>query len=1190
MSFISDIISGKSRPPQKRREEEKSQDASSLEHSPFSADEVIEEAKTWYQVEKRQYGQRLAPAALQNTKIEGHSSLLSANYWIDVLSCWIEGKGEILPLKIRKKDLEDLRMVLGEYGETLKRYQKTNPANFLKAAEMTLKQIEHELKAKEAVYTPMGYVGGIQNEGHTIPLKIRKAGNELECIFLNEGEGVHLHPELNWSETGIRYNFQSFPILFERKILLGEKGAKLFEREILLQRISLDKNEKGYDAYDVYAPFWKLGKVHGGFDKQKISDLAKKPQVGPICADMAITLLIHDFLIDRGIPKEERQRVFLNEKLGSSICFLHSLEEVDDLDAWQLFELGIQEFSVRGLNLSGKALSEKELKICHSLVQSLNCKIQEKIQALQPTCFPLPCSIIDSDGLILSPNESSYTTTEVSLSYSHVVPKIVRLPHIGKPQAAEICKTLGTWLEAIEGMVDLGEKKRAAQTLYRLTLQLPLPLDEDNSPYWDKVPAEEIPTVLLRLHAFAKHLFKESTAARLGYIQKTVMFHTYYAIVDFLARRDPDLKLEGFASPFYFNPRDLSKKKEMFAALPIGDLHERWEEITTYFSKSRAQAPRTLFALDHSCPDIARGLKLYQKSHHQVSVSTRNKSLVDHVAYLTQFLECLKKEESLSRLGKIEALWVNSELQYLPPTYESLFYFASLSWKVSEKYHLCPQGNSIPRQSDSTKPTKSTVCYPAAFGNKRDNEASPEELLRLQGKLHETVEVEKKQLNQIWVSSKSKTNSLTVEEYRAWSEIFSKPEMQISSTLQWISLHLEDLSKPLIQTTVARALFTPSLLPKKIREEPSFLPQCRKVVLEALDYFKDRPIQGIFPSLLGILLETYTKEKDLAFLTEVESALLFGAQTEEAPAPFYSTLLLLYQHAHPRGAISLKEHVKAAFWLHYQDPDEKQGKIFDWIPQEISFSLDLPLSREEFTNQDLDWVAQTVAETTALFNLPLNRQASFRLPWILPLLGGIGKLGYVLDLNTTTIYRGEDLEEPLILLKMEGSGESPKLAWKRGQKFIVLEEDLALKEEKEEPSYRKWFEKKEYPEGWYNRILCQSNSGFLFPSGLEVWQISDTEKEEKHILWTKEGESLPAYRLEHSSFLSFFKRRGPEELRGVHLKNLKEWHHFLSTKQMEQEVSIWLSPKIVELRKLTSIPRGSRLEVKKSKGNGDSDA
>src|ERR1700733_13281585 len=172
-----------------------------------------------FEISPRQFAHRLVPAYLDKTAIVGIHSLNSVRHWIGLISLWIEGKGLFLSHKISKKDLVHLLSMLKDYERTLARYNTTFRTECRESAKTTLQKIHAGLNRHTIFYTPLGYTRSVESEGHAIPLKLHKRGKQIEAIFLNLGEGLQMHPRVEWSSSGPRYHFQSFPVCIDKATL-----------------------------------------------------------------------------------------------------------------------------------------------------------------------------------------------------------------------------------------------------------------------------------------------------------------------------------------------------------------------------------------------------------------------------------------------------------------------------------------------------------------------------------------------------------------------------------------------------------------------------------------------------------------------------------------------------------------------------------------------------------------------------------------------------------------------------------------------------------------------------------------------------------------------------------------------------------------------------------------------------------
>ena len=932
-------------------------------------------------ISPRQFAHRLVPAYLQDTLIVGIDSLQSSQHWIKILSLWIDGAALYLPLKIKKEDLIYLREILQEYASTLQRYNVTASSGCQQAAETTLQEIQTGIRSRKAYYTPMGYTAGVNNLGHALPLKMRTQGKQIEALILNLGDGLQMHPLVDWSASVERYHFQSFPVLIDPKTLFAEKGVAAFTYLVRLQVEQCQAQVRGYSAEDVYGVIYSLGTIQSSFDS-KIADRNSKPQLGGICGDMAIVLVIRDALIDLGYSKEEIQRLFFLEKLCNILFFYRDLREgIGDLDLWTLLKYGQQELSIRSLKVSEAVLSETELEFVHALLKPIAEEAYRQIQQLQKISLPpLPFQLAQDpqdcsfNKLVQVIPETHYVNFKrgADVRQTGIHTPDVHIPPLIAPTPQNAAATLRSWATTTMTIVDKGETVNAYQFVYRAfsTLEIPDPLNPD---FWDQVPPEDLDEIIRSLTRLAAASSTLKTGERLIYPQISIWL-TGYAIVDKLVRKQHDQYLAGFASPFYpgrfhllyhsilteaLGSTELLEHRGCFEFqwLPMGQFNVQWSKIRHYFETIQSRCSHTLFALGSTLIDVEQGVKDLRKRNHLFTPWT---PVQEHLKFLEPFLELLD-QKSTSLEEQFTTLWMNQDNRYLPEGIEMLYFFAHYAWFACQYQFTCITKMHVPREKMSDLKIEIATPLPThLFSAQADlgrtlssfTRGFLEERMLLSENATQCLEGVTK-LSSLWSTSR----------YREWMRIFSNSKLQITSTLQWMRGNISLLSEEGVQEVIEISLFQPGLLSRKIHEEPAILDQFRQLIQYGLDHFSDSHHDfetHFFLIRLGICIETFASKPSMEVLKAYETFLLEWSKRTPHLYTLYCHLLFLYQLGLPRGQDSLRELIKAHFWLSYDEPSDIEPP--DWLLVEIASPLQSYSVEIASALEDAEWQEKTFSE------------------------------------------------------------------------------------------------------------------------------------------------------------------------------------------------------------------------------------
>ncbi len=927
-----------------------------------------------FSITARQFAHRLVPAYLDGTEIVGTSSLASANHWIELIALWNQEKALPLPLKISKKHLCELSIILQDYAATLRRYSSVGECQV--AAVTTLEEIKQGLHLHKVHYTPLGYREGVNNNGHAIPLKLRARGKQIEALALNLGEGVHMHPQLDWNVSGGHYHFQSFPAMIETETLFSERGIEALSHLILLQTQQCPAQVRGYSAEDVYGVLYMLGKIHSSFDS-KLVDRSSKPQLGDICADMAIVLVVKDVLIDRGYSKEDIRCLFCLEKLCDILFFYRDLKEnKGTVDLWTLLKNGLQEFAIHSLN--NQALTQKEVEHIHMLLKPITQDTRAQIKGLKKTTLGAltPQLLPESFSCYMSHPKYRFKTHSL-IANEIYCGESVCTPPLTSPNPEHVLAILQTWVKAADDLIQKVGPLKAHQFVYKAMSFLPIPHPK-NHDFWDLVPEEAIEEIATSLALLANlGICNELSKNEDRDYPQIFILLIGYAIVDKLARRKGGEYLNGFASPFYpsrfnlftfsdflFDDTKLSAKDTYFEFLwlPVGPLNIQWHEIRYYFETIQAQSTYTLFALGSSTLNIEAGVKEFRKKIYMQAWS----SVHSHLKFLEPFLEKLDQQARMLPLEEqFITLWMNEDGRYIPPVIETLYYLAHTSWQIFRGGLSLNNGLRVHRAITqvnhiSIDAPESTVVHSklTALGCAVSRSVSKCIDKKWEDVSENATQCMKNEIfhRPIWNTSL----------YRQWARIFSTPALQITSVIQWMRSHISLLCESEIQQMVEIGLFQPGLLTHKINHEKAILDHLRNVIAQGIDHFRGSHTNENtchFLVRLGLCVETYT-QASLTTLEGYEQFLLMSAKSSSSPYSLYCHLLFLYQIGLPRGKESLRELIKAQFWILHDEPSEKKPP--PWLLVEISSPLQTYHAEIASAFEDKAWGEKTFAEVLHL--------------------------------------------------------------------------------------------------------------------------------------------------------------------------------------------------------------------------------
>ncbi len=373
-----------------------------LDRNDLTFDELLKESAGWPLIEELQFAMRFAGDYLKFSDFAmGTRTDHVVDYWCHWLDQWILGKCQLIDAGIPIKHLIDLKTQLNTL-KTLYQLIQRSPGDSGTIAGQLLDQIQANLKKNNYVYVPLGWRGGTQNQGHSLPLRIdyNHEKKEVYLHFLNLGGGVHYHPQLEWNENYLRYHFRSFRLTYRTEDFFGTTGRELFSKMMTLCNVACLGYENGYSATDIYEPFYMMGTPSDTFTDSPFLR-SRKPQKGPRCGDEAVELVIRDFLLDRGIDHRRISRFFANENLDSMLSYYHRANELSTKETWTFYKRGLQRFAKSYLKKNRKvfredwirtSLSDEELKQWCPLIDFLTATAIEGEKKCKKF-LPLPLEI-----------------------------------------------------------------------------------------------------------------------------------------------------------------------------------------------------------------------------------------------------------------------------------------------------------------------------------------------------------------------------------------------------------------------------------------------------------------------------------------------------------------------------------------------------------------------------------------------------------------------------------------------------------------------------------------------------------------------------------------------------------------------------------------------------------------------------
>ncbi len=938
---------------------------------------IFQDSLSWPTIKLPQFASFHLQSFLQGDRFATGSTSDGVQFWLNYLSLWQLEKGSIIPFGVSLEQLKSIHHELETYHEFLSLiklknlHTDSNDAYVLETATLFQTKLQQHLTNRQRCYLPLGYRGGLLQYGHAIPVLFEEKDEIIVAHIINKGEGAERHPQMNWSATQDFRSIRYPPIHIEKKVLFGPLGFSFLARQIELLSINPESHPP-YESQDLYGALLIIGKLQSKFDAP-LSAIEGKMQFGRVCADMASRLVVIDHLqvCLKGCPKE-RNRMLFNAKFCSLVRLSHELEYELGVTATELFrvlEESHSELCVATNERGEKRLNSEEVVLCHAILERIKQKIliakQKLIKPLRRlpfkvaeynTSFPFSPNVVSSEKPLLLPHET-ISIEEIA------IPSVVFTPN-------NFIFALQSWNRHLEFLssktLDGSTSHVEALDQFALHAVDVLPIPSMTRPdEWDKIPRQHIEGCILELKNFLAlaECRTRDTSPSL-FFPTFLMLHTVYAIMDRLARKLPEARLNGFFSPYMLN--DLSSKNNQFSCLLMGRDSDRLSKIEEYFRELRAVHLKRAFYFDDV---IFLGLELSNRNPE----TPKNGPLGESLDYLGQFAPLANDKRLLVKTS--EELYASLFLdpQILPPAVSALrtVAFATYTWvankdkkkftvpsNLSEEYkrhagkiHLVITGPNVPprpREYDIENSTQWTAFMnEQLFTKKARNDVIDHRLnIPLTGR---------KSLpsanTAFCLPSRCGVKDLSAASFRELQALRCIVTLRIVSITAWGLTHLVEFENPLVQALFVEILFAPGALLKQLREEPELVKPLRKLINEGIDTYQKNQDADLFLYFVsvGYFIETHVLEacedtwQSEQQITAYRQYLdLFASLSPVKGIGYYR--LLTYLHYKNPDASKLQEIIDEEFRLtrlnHFLPPSLfSLGHRFDQLWQRVQINL-----------------------------------------------------------------------------------------------------------------------------------------------------------------------------------------------------------------------------------------------------------
>ncbi|NGX61511.1 MAG: hypothetical protein K940chlam9_00997 [Chlamydiae bacterium] len=850
----------------KEREEERSQ--ALLE----SGKRLLKESDYFGRADWHQFALMHNASLIENTQYEGGNILWSVEAWEGFFAQWKRGRALLSMPEIGKGHIE---MVLDALVE-LREFAELRYFDFAGAL-LGGRVFEGRVKAfrklilskveKRAVYVPMGYRHGIANVGHAIIGKFEKQGDNIVLYLLNQGDGASLHPPLSYTTAQERISYSYYPIVIPIERFQGEVGLAAFFHYFRLHNDAPHQSVLPYSAEDLYDIFIQLGEVR--------PDLMPSPekfeantQDKPKCSEKAVKNVVRNLLKGEGISDLAFDKMTLHLHLCSLVSGYHTYCRNQTEVYQKLLHDGIKEcgFLTKKLELT---LPREEKAAITSLLFAMRELSPSLVKEVHPIRqIPPPQQIVAKKAPI------EFPTADVT-PYQTPLPKGEAMELSDVIEFPPPTFRIETFMGDLERWTELLKKCPGWEVFpyfYDCIYTIPVPHPSEEEDVWNRIEAEEVGELVDKLRDFflagtrCKNMpfitMQDSSAVYLH-----LSIYTIYAVIDKLARQNPETKLEGFASPFFANGAHLPNKE--FFSLPYGAENVRYSQIRDYFRKTCKNAKgREIFPV---APALT--IRKYLSSSYHGDWQSQGAS---HIAYLQQFFHKEQKPSSWGKLGgflnntkKVVqetlafgngysaylSLWQNREGR-LPKEVMTLYYFAFLSYIFFEGGREFPRSMEFEEGYDDFGEPSLLLNSAQESLFSKEEEKHKEKPDLFSPFLSFGYESGKKFLESYYrdgfescTTNDAVCARLTKEDagkylfseatFRDLLRISRKELLRVPQAMQWLSSHYGLLANPRVRMMLEHCFFSPGGLTLSLQEAPSLAFSLREVVQKGFLWFQE---------------------------------------------------------------------------------------------------------------------------------------------------------------------------------------------------------------------------------------------------------------------------------------------------------------------------------------------------------------
>ncbi|MBN4066931.1 hypothetical protein JYU14_02490 [Simkania negevensis] len=672
-----------------------------LYHLPYEArksmrnkkgDDVLSKRSSVCFVDWRQFGLQHCPGLIRSTGFEGGcwtASIVSVQKFLSLYSSSEQRFFQKGPIgtEVQGKIKNALNQLVGFLIPHKK--SACTDQQICDEVERVFEKIQDGLQGPSPTnvfYLPLGYLGGKMNDGHAVVGKVEIREENVVFSFFNLGNGCDLHPSVDLTANQRKRSFTSFPITIPKVTFFGDIGKAAWGQLLRYNLDPIEGTEEPRDGYDLYDILYQLsffkkdprsGK-HSNLDGAMI-EYGQAEQVSGNCSEVAVRNTIEDVLICSGVSRNDRRLFFLNRDFSSLVSAYHNFfndgANVDSAIS-ELLHDAAKSFGVALFEASRDELvSDEELfgaqTAVHKILKLVKRHQQDKSVVVVASAAEASVSNVLTEFTASLPPASAPALSQAEEALVSTISMA--------PPSFDIntfSQTILSWIRIAESLSGTSAFAFVADCMRTL----PVPSREEGD-IWGRSTDMRM-NLIVRLKRLINEGLKGVSIAEqresynqampaASFTEQFLTIYTAYAIVDRLARGNPEARLRGYASPFL--PHFI-KEPNGFTSLPLKEDNERYRQLKSYFTgrdSNSAPKPQEKVVFPVAQHFLVSQYLASDLAGSDVTDTKEHLQEIHHLEYVRQFSDGLSSNASI-----ICSQWVNPSIA---PEVQHLYFFVFLS-------------------------------------------------------------------------------------------------------------------------------------------------------------------------------------------------------------------------------------------------------------------------------------------------------------------------------------------------------------------------------------------------------------------------------------------------------------------------------------------------------------------------------